>query len=179
MEKNISNVSFQTTFFINQQIAFSPIRLSSLTWRDKFLLFQLFFEQHTCDINLSQKTYKKIFLILVSFLKKNMQYLIVVISALLPDTLQKACRANINIFMVTLCSLQSIIKNLVQPCFYRSNDISDIPLQFVQFQFQCFCCPVSLQNCGDSTVGSAGVQPRLIQGIRSRDGVGEDQETTA
>ena len=26
---------------------------------------------------------------------------------------------------------------------------------------------------------SAGVQPRWIQGIRSRDGVGEDQETTA
>ena len=26
---------------------------------------------------------------------------------------------------------------------------------------------------------SAGVQPRLIQGIRRRDGVGEDQETTA
>ena len=26
---------------------------------------------------------------------------------------------------------------------------------------------------------SAGDQPRLIQGIRRRDGVGEDQETTA
>ena len=26
---------------------------------------------------------------------------------------------------------------------------------------------------------SAGEQPRLIQGIRRRDGVGEDQETTA
>ena len=27
--------------------------------------------------------------------------------------------------------------------------------------------------------GFAGDQPRLIQGIRRRDGVGEDQETTA
>ena len=32
----------------------------------------------------------------------------------------------------------------------------------------------SLQSCL-----TAGVQPRWIQGIRSRDGVGEDQETIA
>ena len=28
-------------------------------------------------------------------------------------------------------------------------------------------------------IGTAGDQPQLIQGIRSGDGVGEDQETTA
>ena len=32
---------------------------------------------------------------------------------------------------------------------------------------------------GKSLHSNAGVQPRLIQGIRRRDGVGEDQETTA
>ena len=32
---------------------------------------------------------------------------------------------------------------------------------------------------GYNTLETAGVQPWLIQGIRRRDGVGEDQETTA
>jgi hypothetical protein len=32
---------------------------------------------------------------------------------------------------------------------------------------------------GDDISFYAGVQPQLIQGIRSRDGVGEDQDTVA
>lgn len=38
--------------------------------------------------------------------------------------------------------------------------MSDVPLHFVEFQFQCFCCPVSLQNCGDCTVGSTIISPK-------------------
>ena len=33
--------------------------------------------------------------------------------------------------------------------------------------------------CPHNPLYTAGVQPRLIQGIRRRDGVGEDQETIA
>ena len=38
---------------------------------------------------------------------------------------------------------------------------------------------VQLSKLEYLTVYNAGDQPRLIQGIRRRDGVGEDQETTA
>ena len=40
-------------------------------------------------------------------------------------------------------------------------------------------CPTLCDPIDGSPPGSAGDQPRLIQGIRSGDGVGEDQETTA
>ena len=58
----------------------------------------------------------------------------------------------------------------------------DYQLSSVTQSCPTLCKPMDCSTPGFPVVTnsqSAGDQPRLIQGIRRRDGVGEDQETTA